>query len=90
MQPIPLHFLYEVWTLWWLRATSSVSPAYCTLFPQVLALLSPYLSVCNIFYTFLQHYSNLSDTDRDNLQTLLYTVINKYKYDKDYNFSNQV
>lgn len=51
----------------------------------------PYTFLYVIYFTlFLQHYSNLSDTDRDNLQTLLYTVINKYKYDKDYNFTTQV
>ena len=34
----------------------------------------------------LQQGSNLSDTDRGNLQALLQVVINKYKYDEDHNF----
>jgi exportin-T len=33
--------------------------------------------------------SNLSDTDRGNLQALLHVVINKYKYDEDHNFLSQ-
>ena len=38
----------------------------------------------------MQRHSNLSDNDRTNLQTLLGVVITKLKFDKDYNFLNEV
>jgi exportin-T len=41
------------------------------------------------YLSVLKHCANLSDNDRANLQTLLHTVINKYKYDEDYNFLSQ-
>ena len=49
------------------------------------------LSMCiYIIMNILQQGSNLSDTDRGNLQALLHTVINKCKYDEDHNFLSQV
>ena len=39
---------------------------------------------------FLQRCSNLSDTDRAHLQSLLFAVINKLKYDEGYKFGSEV
>ena len=53
---------------------------HCTSFCNYISYLSFHI----------QRHSNLSDNDRTNLQTLLGVVITKLKYDKDYNFLNEV